>query len=59
MEEGRRLAENVSKEHVSQIADDTLSDVGHQVAGQIGCNAFREVHAEDRGGDRKQIRAAR
>ena len=51
-EERRRLAENVGEQHVAQVADDPLPDVGHQVARDVRRDAFHQVDADD-GADRQ------
>jgi hypothetical protein len=50
-EEPGRLTQNVSIQRVSEIHDDALSDVGHQVRGDVRADAFQRVGRDDEPGD--------
>ena len=58
-EERGRLAEDVAEQHVAQIADDALPDVGHQIPREIRADALDEVDDEDRDDRRDQALARR
>jgi hypothetical protein len=52
--ERRRLPQNVSEEHVAQVLDDALSNVGHQVRRQVRADTLEEVQHEDRRRDESE-----
>jgi hypothetical protein len=54
-----RLPENVGEEQIADVADDSLSDVRHQVTGQVRPNPFDQVKTENRGNDLPEFLVAR
>ena len=46
-EEGRRLPHHVPVEPISQVADHALTDVRHQVVGEVRADALQQVEADD------------
>jgi hypothetical protein len=49
----------VAEQDVAQIAHDALTDIGHQVAGQVRSGALDEIDDEDGDRDRQQVLAVR
>ena len=54
-EKRRRLAEDVAKQGVANVAHNALSHVGHEVTRQVGPNALHDVDDEDGERNRQEV----
>ena len=56
-EERRGLIQDVPEQLIAQVADDSLTDVGHQEGGGVRAKAFDQVDKQQRGAPFGQVAA--